>query len=54
MLDQQHEFVRAEAAAFAQKYLAPYAEEVDRTGEYRPEVLKALAEAGYTGLVHPK
>ena len=52
MLPERYEEVRARAAEFAQKYLAPYAEEVDRTGKYRPEVLKALAEWGYTGLVH--
>ena len=54
MLNEYYENVRAEAAAFAKKYLDPYVEEVDRTGEYRPEVIRAVAEAGYTGYVHPK
>ena len=54
MLSQKHLEARARAAEFAQKYLAPYAEEVDRTGKYRPEVLKAFVEHGYTGLVHSK
>ena len=52
-MEEKYENIRREAAAFAQKYLAPYTEEVDRTGQYRPEVVKAVAEAGYTGMVHP-
>ena len=47
------EEIRREAAAFAQKWLAPCAQEVDRTGEYPAEVVRAIAEAGYTGIVHP-
>ncbi len=53
MLDERYQKVKEKAAAFAKEYLEPYAEEVDRTGEYRPEVFRAVAEHGYTGLVHP-
>ena len=53
MLDKKYEDVRQKAQTFAREYLAPYAEEVDRTGEYRPEVVKAVGKAGYAGMVHP-
>lgn len=54
MLKEKYESLRAEAARFARTYLEPWAQEVDRTGEYRPEVFRAVAEAGYAGMVHPK
>jgi Acyl-CoA dehydrogenases len=54
MLKEKYESIRAEAARFARTYLKPWAQEVDRTGEYRPEVFRAVAEAGYAGMVHPK
>ncbi len=54
MLKEKYESIRAEAARFARTYLEPWAQEVDRTGEYRPEVFRAVAEAGYAGMVHPK
>ena len=53
-MSDQYEAVRSRAREFALRYLDPYVEEVDRTGEYRPEVYQAVVDAGYVGMVHPK
>lgn len=53
MLQEKHEKIRLEARAFAERELAPIAQEVDRTGVYPPEIFIKVTEAGYSGMVHP-
>jgi len=46
--------LQARAREFAQKFVAPRAAEVDRTGEYPWDIVAALAEAGFCGMTIPE
>lgn len=43
-----------DAKAFGEKYLQPYAADVDKVGRYPKESIQALRDNGYFGLVIPK
>jgi alkylation response protein AidB-like acyl-CoA dehydrogenase len=49
----ENEF-RAEVRAFAEKEIAPFADEIERTAEYPREVLRRVGRAGYMGAMIPK
>lgn len=44
---------RDEVRAFAEKEMAPYADEIERTAEYPREVLRRVGQAGYMGAMIP-
>src|SRR5215468_480677 len=46
--------LQARAREFAQKFVAPRAAEVDRTGEYPWDIVTALAKAGFCGMTIPE
>lgn len=46
--------LQARASEFAQKFVAPRAAEVDRTGEYPWDIATALAKAGFCGMTVPE
>jgi alkylation response protein AidB-like acyl-CoA dehydrogenase len=46
--------LQARAKDFAQKFVAPRAAEVDRTGEYPWDIATALAKAGFCGMTVPE
>ena len=46
--------LQARAREFAQKFVAPRAAEVDRTGEYPWDIVAALAKAGFCGMTIPE
>jgi len=50
---EENEF-RAEVRAFAEKEIAPSADETERTAEYPREVLRRVGQAGYMGAMIPK
>jgi len=54
MLEKKHEMIRKLAREFAEKELAPYATEVDKTGEYSKDVIDKLAKYKFTGITIPK
>lgn len=54
MFTQQHELIRKCARDFAEKELAPIAEEIDKTGEFPQEIKDKMAKLGFYGIKFPK
>lgn len=54
MLEKKHEMIRKLAREFAEKEIAPYAVEADKTGEYPQELIDKLAKYKFTGITLPK
>ncbi|HWR06243.1 acyl-CoA dehydrogenase family protein [Sporomusa sp.] len=50
ILEEDHELMRKMVRGFAEKELAPYAREMDITGEFPPDILKKCAELNLMGL----
>jgi alkylation response protein AidB-like acyl-CoA dehydrogenase len=50
---EENEF-RAAVRAFAEKEIAPFADEIERTADYPREVLRRVGQAGYMGAMIPK
>jgi alkylation response protein AidB-like acyl-CoA dehydrogenase len=53
-LDQEHELVRSTVREFAQKRVAPVAEELDREGRFPYELVAEMAELGLMGMTIPQ
>ena len=49
----EHELVRKLAKSFAEKEIAPIAEEVDKTAEFPMELYKKMGEVGFLGVKTP-
>lgn len=54
MLSKKHEMIRKLAREFAQNELAPYAAQVDETGEYPEELRRKVIEGGFHAITIPK
>ncbi|MBQ9321511.1 MAG: acyl-CoA dehydrogenase family protein, partial [Eubacterium sp.] len=52
--NEDHEDLRALAADFAEKTLAPLSEEIDQTDKYPQEVADQMAELGFFGIKIPE
>ena len=50
----EQEMIRREVRRFAQKEIAPIAEEIDRTGAYPYDILKKMGELGFMGIPFPE
>ena len=54
MFTEQHELIRKLARDFAEKELAPIADEIDKTGEFPQEILDKMGKLGFWGIKMPK
>lgn len=54
LLEPHEEKLRADAEEFARTVVRPRAAEIDRTEQYPWDIVKALSEAGFTGMTVPK
>ena len=50
----EQEMIRREVRRFAQKEIAPIAEEIDRTGAYPYDIIKKMGELGFMGIPFPE
>lgn len=54
MLSKKHELIRKLAKEFAENELAPFAAQVDETGEYPKELVEKVIRAGFHAITIPK
>lgn len=54
MFEKKHEMIRKLAKEFAEKELAPIAQEVDKTGVYPADVVKKIYQCQFGGITIPK
>ncbi|WP_054033591.1 acyl-CoA dehydrogenase family protein [Desulfatitalea tepidiphila] len=50
----EQEMIRREVRRFAQKEIAPIAEEIERTGAYPYDIIKKMGELGFMGIPFPE
>ena len=53
-LTKEQKMIRDEVRRFAQKEIAPRAEELERTGEYPYDIMEKMAELGLMGIPFPE
>lgn len=53
-LSEEHEMIRQAARDFAQKEIAPVAEEFDKSGEFPLETIRKMGEMGFMGIEVPE
>lgn len=54
MFEKKHEMIRKLAREFAQNEIAPYAKEIDETGEYPKELHDKIIKCGFHAITIPK
>ena len=50
----EHKMIQEMARSFAQKSIAPIADEIDRTGEFPMETVRQMGELGLMGIEAPE
>lgn len=53
-LTPEQELIRQSAAEFAERYIAPFASELDEKQEFSMEITRAIARQGYLGIIIPR
>lgn len=53
-LTEEQELIRQNAKDFAKEYCEPIAAEIDKTGRYPAETIKALVDHDYMGMIYPE